>query len=41
MEWSVLNWNNITFDQGFPAGNYNAEIYINDKLAQTVNFSVK
>lgn len=31
----------ITLDQGFPAGNYNAEIYTNDKLAQTVNFSVK
>jgi hypothetical protein len=31
----------ISFDQGFPAGKYNAEIYLNDKLTETVNFSVK
>jgi hypothetical protein len=32
---------NINFDKGFPSGKYNAEIYLNDKLTETVKFSVK
>ena len=31
----------ISLDKGFPTGQYNTEIYLNDKLAETVKFSVK
>jgi len=32
---------NIMLDQGFPAGEYNAEIYLNDQIYETVSFTVK
>jgi hypothetical protein len=32
---------NIRVDQGFPSGNYNALVYVNDKLYETIEFSVK
>jgi len=32
---------NITVDQGFPSGDYNALVYVNDELYETVGFSVK
>lgn len=32
---------NIEFDQGFPSGRYNAEIYLNDEPYQTIEFSVE
>ena len=32
---------NIKVDQGFPAGDYNALVYVNDELYETVEFSVK
>ena len=32
---------NITVDQGFPSGDYNALIYVNDELYETVEFVVK
>jgi len=32
---------NIKVDQGFPAGAYNAAVYVNDELYETVEFSVR
>ena len=32
---------NIKVDQGFPSGNYNALVYLNDELYETVGFLVK
>ena len=32
---------NLTIDQGFPPGKYNAIIYLNDELIETVEFSVQ
>lgn len=32
---------NLTIDQGFPLGRYNAMIYLNNELAETVEFSVE
>jgi hypothetical protein len=32
---------NITVDQGFPAGEYNALVYVNDELYETVEFLVE
>lgn len=32
---------NIKVDQGFPSGNYNSLVYLNDELYETVDFSVK
>ena len=32
---------NITVDQGFPTGDYNALVYVNDELYDTVEFVVK
>jgi len=32
---------NLTIDQGFPSGRYNAMIYLNNELAETVEFSVE
>lgn len=32
---------NIKVDQGFPSGNYNSLVYLNDELYETVGFSVK
>jgi len=32
---------NIKVDQGFPTGNYNALVFLNDELYETVEFSVK
>ena len=32
---------NIKVDQGFPSGDYNALVYLNDELYETVEFSVK
>ena len=32
---------NLTIDQGFPSGKYNAMIYLNDELVETVEFSVQ
>ncbi len=32
---------NIIFDQGFPAGEYNAVVYLNDEIYETVRFTVK
>ena len=31
----------ITHDQGLPSGKYNIEIYLNDELVETVEFSIK
>jgi hypothetical protein len=31
----------IVFDQGFPAGEYNAEVYLNDEIYEMVRFTVK
>ena len=32
---------NIKVDQGFPTGNYNVLVYLNDELYETLEFSVK
>lgn len=32
---------NIKVDQGFPSGDYNVRIYLNDELYETVGFLVK
>jgi hypothetical protein len=32
---------NITVDQGFPSGDYNALVYMNDELYETVEFSIR
>jgi hypothetical protein len=32
---------NITVDQGFPTGDYNVLVYVNDELYETVEFLVK
>jgi hypothetical protein len=32
---------NVMVEEGFPAGNYNALVYVNDELYETVEFSVK
>ena len=32
---------NITVDQGFPTGDYNVLVYVNDELYETVEFSVR
>ena len=32
---------NIKVDHGFPTGNYNALVYVDDELYETVEFSVK
>jgi hypothetical protein len=32
---------NIKVDEGFPAGNYNALVYVNDQIYETAEFSVK
>ena len=32
---------NITVDQGFPTGDYNALVYVNDEIYETIEFSVK
>lgn len=32
---------NLTIDQGFPSGRYNAVVYLNNELAETVEFSVE
>ncbi len=32
---------NIMVDQGFPTGNYNVLVYLNDELYETLEFSVK
>ena len=32
---------NLTIDQGFPQGEYNIEVYLNDELSETVEFSVE
>lgn len=32
---------NLTIDQGFPSGRYNAMVYLNNELIETVEFSVE
>lgn len=32
---------NITVDQGLPTGDYNALVYVNDELYETIEFSVR